>query len=251
MMTLDVALPLVGAVLAAPLALLLIARRVSRALPTFVAYMVYTFFTCLASVWAVNCAPGVYLYFWAPCICVDLIFCLCVLVELGRNVLIHNRTGDSQWLIPALVFPFITLLFWSLAPWPNLPMSGWIWQLNLRALQTTAVLQMSGLFTLVTWSSWRRLRWPERELHVITGVGVWTVVQFAVLIVHTHGLFGGRYRWLDLLTPAGCVLVNVYWLHYFWLEPSQTAVPGERNFVEATSTRKHDGADPLVIPPVM
>lgn len=242
-MTLDAAFPLAGAILSAPLTVLLIARRLHRILPLFVAYEGYTVISALACAWSAQQAPAIYLYLWMPVSYLDLILFLCVLVELGRRVHIHNRAGDSQWLITALAFPLITLLFWSLVPWPELPKSGWIWQMNLRALQTTGVLQMSGLVTVVLWSSLCRLRWPERELHIITGMGAWTLVEFTVLIVHTHGIYGRGYRWLDLLTPACCILVIVYWLHYFWLEPHAADESGKEEVASAASAGGRGGSD--------
>jgi hypothetical protein len=251
MMTLDSVLPLVAAVLATPLTLLLIARRVCRTLPIFVAYLGYTFVTGFAGAWAIEYAPTVYFDFWALFVCVDLTLYLCVLVELGKNVRTHNQRGDSQWPIAILVFPLVTLAFWSLTPWPVLPRSGWIWQINFRALQALAVLQMSGLFTLLLWSSIWKLHWPERELRIVTGIGIWTVVQFAVLIVHTHGLLGGRYHWLDLLTPACCIIATAYWLHYFWLEPKAAAMPGEQGIADAAIPSRRNGPNAFAIPRVM
>lgn len=52
------------------------------------------------------------------------------------------------------------------------------------------------------------------------GMASWALVQLTVLVLHEHGLMGPGYHWLDLLTPSCVLVVLLYWLHYFWLDPA-------------------------------
>jgi hypothetical protein len=69
----------------------------------------------------------------------------------------------------------------------------------------------------------RDLHWPEREIRLVTGMGLWSLISLAVVILHAHGAYGPDFYWMDLLTPICCVFVLLYWMTHFLHEPRKTA----------------------------
>lgn len=222
-MTLYTAIPLANLILGAALFAVLIHRRVFRGLPLFVVWMAYSPATCLSGLAIARYAPACYAPFWFVSTAIDTLFYLCVLVALGKSILRYNRASSSMTMA-LLLFALLTVLTSALSQWTLPSYLSFFWKLGLRSFQATTILQLAGLLTLISWSNLRKLRWRERELRVVTGMGVWTIVAFGFLILQTHGLSGPRYHWLGLLAPTSVLGVLIYWLHYFWFEPSSLPV---------------------------
>jgi hypothetical protein len=79
-------------------------------------------------------------------------------------------------------------------------------------MQLLAVLRGVFLLTLVWWSSLQRLRWPTRELRIVTGLGFYIVATLCVAILHTHNMGGMQYHWLDQLLVGGYLWTLSYWM---------------------------------------
>jgi len=227
-MTLDSALITINLVLVTVLLAMLIWRRVYRALPVFVTYVAYSVLLGLASLASSSISMD-YLFVWGVGITVDTVFYLCVLVELGKAVLRYNRGFSVRWGLVLLLFLGASVPIGLLTPWPAVVRYKLAWQLDLRVMQATAILEVAALLTVASWSALNKLHWPERELRLVTGMGSWALVQLCVLILHEHGLVGRGYHWLDLLTPLTTLGVFLYWLHYFWLEPHSAEPAPQRN----------------------
>lgn len=216
-MTLDTALISINLVLVAVLLAVLIWRRFYRALPLFVAYVAYTLLLALVSL-AFSSRALDYLVVWGVGITIDTLFYLCVLVEVGGSVLRYNRASPLPWGLVLLLFLAASVPVGLLAQWPAVTRFQFVYQLNFRVMQATAVLEIAALLTLAWWSGLKKLHWPECELRLVMGMSSWALVQICVLLLHEHGLIGPGYHWLDLLTPASTLGVSIYWLHYFWLD---------------------------------
>jgi hypothetical protein len=86
-------------------------------------------------------------------------------------------------------------------------------------LQLFAVLRVVFLLTLIWWSSLQGLRWPTRELQIVTGLGFFIIATLCVTILHSHNMGGMKYHWLDQL------LVGVYlWTLCNWILATTTKV---------------------------
>jgi hypothetical protein len=91
--------------------------------------------------------------------------------------------------------------------------------LYLVLMQLFAVLRVVFLLTLVWWSSLQGLRWPTRELRIVSGLGVYIMATLSVAILHSHNMGGMKFHWLDQL------LVAIYlWTLSYWILASTTIV---------------------------
>jgi hypothetical protein len=162
---------------------------------------------------------------WMAATVIDMLFYLAVLVELSRNTVRHNSISPpSRWLI------FLLNLGIALAIWPavqfrmvlNFPS---LWHFSLHVLQFTTLLESAAFGTLVAWSGFSKLRWPDHEFRIVTGIGAWTIVSLGALMLHNDGFNGRANHWVDLFSPAAVLIVTLWWIQYFLFSPRQPDHP--------------------------
>jgi hypothetical protein len=201
------------------LAALLLSRRLNRRLRAFFACAIFQFIAGIAYLFIPASASEVRLYAWFGNILIDSIFYFAILVELGRNTLRHNRIPPpARWII-VLLFLGIATAIWPAVQFRvplNVPP---LWRFAMRFLQIATLLECSGFGTLVAWSAFSKLRWPDHEFRIVTGTGAWTIVSLGALMLHNDGFSGRSNHWVDLFTPAAVLIVTVWWIHHFWLAP--------------------------------
>lgn len=216
--SIDVTLWLVAAVLEGVLLALVLWRRIYRTLPVFCGFLVW----CLVSdagMAAVRLLPHAYLPATLVNITVDGLFQLAILAELGKAVVRHNRVSPPSRVILILLTMLAALLALSLNQW-KVP-SGWpvLNLIYIVLLQFLAALRLVFLLTLVWWSSLLKLHWQTRELRIITGLGLYILVTFVVVVLHTHNMLSAQYHWLDQLLVA-----SYLWALCLWILASTTKV---------------------------
>jgi hypothetical protein len=222
--TLRFALTLVEAAGSLLLLAILLMRRIAGRIPLFALYIGY------GAVWG---SVAVALLLYAPHYCVpvwiagqalDTTLFLLVLCEIAQSLIALNPdTKRSRLTVPAALFVPAVALIWSIARWSNLPDHGsLLWYLDLRTMQIAPIISVAGVLALLWWTTLRSLHWPEREIRLVTGMGLWSLISLAVLILHAHGAYGPDFYWMDLLTPICCVFVLLYWMAHFLHEPPNT-----------------------------
>jgi hypothetical protein len=90
--------------------------------------------------------------------------------------------------------------------WPLLNM------IYMVLLQSLATLRLVFLLTLAWWSSLLKLHWHPRELRIITGLGLYILVTFVVVVLHAHNMSGARDHWLDQLLVGSYVWALCLWI---------------------------------------
>jgi hypothetical protein len=216
--SIDLTLWLAGIGMEALLLGLVIWKRVYRTLPIFSCFFLW----CLLSDGGMAVAvrfPNAYLQATLVNSTVDALFQLAILAELGRAVVRHNRVTPPSRIVIALFTVLAFVLAASLNKWippTHLPIAD---MLYLVLMQLFAVLRVVFLLTLVWWSSLQGLRWPSRELRILTGLGVYIMATLCVAILHNHNFGGMQYHWLDQL------LVAIYlWTLSYWILAATTSV---------------------------
>ncbi len=174
--------------------------------------------------------PGFLIEFWTASYALDTLLCLWVLIELARVVFRFNRRDLPSLAVFVPLLALTSAMIWPFTRWSFTLSRQFVWQLAFRVMQTGAILEVSAVLTLILWCGSKNLHWPERELRIVTGIGCWAFVQLCAVILHSDGLTGPRYHWVDLLTPLSALCVFIYWLSYFWLEPGS----------QRAQTRAHD-----------
>ncbi len=186
-------------------------RRIYLTLPVFSSFLVW----CLlsdAGMAAMKMIPNAYLPATIVNITVDALFQLAILNELGKTVVRHNRVDPPSRVVLVLLATLAAALTLMLNRW-RIP-EGWplLNIIYMVLLQLLAALRLSVLLTLVWWSSLLKLEWQTRELRIFTGLGLYILVTFLVVILHTHNMTSMNYHWLDQLMVASYLLALCLWM---------------------------------------
>ncbi|HEV2322960.1 MAG TPA: hypothetical protein VGS10_03310 [Terracidiphilus sp.] len=240
-MNADLALTLSGLCLELVLVAILIVRRIHRTLPSFLGFIAVALCTdALASLVPGFVSRELYLRFWIASLLLEFVFYIVLTFELGRNVLRRNRIASPNWFLAfALFIPAVWVLT-LLSHWSIPPRLAFIWQVDLRVSQATAVLGLGAFLAFIWWSALRRLHWPPREFRIAVGIGLESLVAFVAVIIHTHQPVGPSYHWVDVGASVVYVAVLVYWVQYFVFEDHATS--GSRRLAEElTSAGRADG----------
>ena len=216
--SIDLTLWIAGASMEAVLLVLVIWKRIYRTLPVFSCYLIW----CLLSDAGLAVAlliPHSYLPATLVGITVDALLQIAILAELGRVVIRHNQVSPPSRTVIVLLTLLGFVIAGSLNNWTfptNLPILD---MLYVVLLQLFAVLRVVFLLTLLWWSSLQKLKWPTRELKIVTGLGIYLLVSLGVVILHNHNNLGMQYHWLDQFLVA-CYL----WTLSYWILASTTNV---------------------------
>lgn len=218
-MTADMALTLSGLTLELVLVAILIAKGIHRGLLTFVAYIGLALGTdALASLVPRILDPGLYLRFWIAGVFFNCVLVLGLSVELGRNLLRHNHSSSPNWFLALVLFVPAVWVLSLLSPWTIPPKLPFVWRLEMRLSQATAVINLGAFLALVWWSALQRLHWPSREFRVAVGIGISALAALAAVIVHTHQPVGPAYHWVDVSASVVYLSILIYWVQYFIFE---------------------------------
>ena len=219
--TIDLVLWLIAISMEALLFGLVIWKQIYKTLPVFSSFFLW----CLLSDGGMGIAsrfPDAYLPATLVNITIDALFQLAILAELMKVVVRHNKVTPPSKMVIFLLTVLTIVLSGSLNRWslPNhLPLAD---VLYLVLMVIYAVLRVVFLLTLVWWSLFRGLRWPSRELRIVSGLGVYIFATLCVAFVHSRGMGGMQFHWLDQS------LVGIYlWTLLYWVFATTTSVVEE------------------------
>lgn len=242
-MNADMALTLSGLSLEVVLVAILIAHRIHRTLPTFIGFIAVALCTdALASLVPRVVPRDLYLYVWIASLFLNFAFFLGLTVELGRNVLRRNRVASPNWFLALVLFVPAAWVLTLLSQWTIPPRLSFIWQVDLRMSQATAVLCLAAFLALIWWSASRRLHWPPREFRIAVGIGLQALIALLAVIIHTHQPLGPAYHWTDVGASVVYLGVLIYWVQYFVFEDQATADFRGRDAELASANRPYDDA---------
>jgi hypothetical protein len=212
---LDIVFVWAGMVPSAALLVLAIRQRTSRTMPVFFYYLVWCVCSMVVAPTALHLSGENYLRYFLVNLTVDDLFHLAVLAELGRVVLRYNCAVPPRRSTLVFLMAAAIALVWSLGKW-ILPVGLPIFHLLYDVLvQGFAILRVACLLTLAWWSSLHAFRWPARALQIASGFGVYAVVSLGTALLHTHGMTGVQYHWLDQIQVASYLGALSYWVLAF------------------------------------
>ncbi len=216
-MSLGSALWFLGAALEIAVIVIALRKGLSRLLPIFFAYLIWTVISDGLG-YAVKSNPllyeQVFRFFEMP---FDSLMQIGVLVELGWSVLRPMRS----------VLPRRTVLFISLgvlvAGAIFFPLTGftvnhswpWNWVVLLRIQQTVSMLRVLFFLGLAALSQFLAISWRDRELQVATGLGFYSIVSLGAALLHTHPGTKGQFDIIENLVVVGYLCSLTYWCYSF------------------------------------
>ena len=240
-MTLDIALCLVYLALASALVVAMFGKSAMRTSPFFFAYVCFDL-VASAAVLVIYQRTGFSVWYWQSLVLTyagDFLLYFCVLAELGKNLLRINRNALPRWQLATWIFAGAAVLIFALSRWTAEPGRSWLSNMYLFGMRATAIVQFAGFLALISWSSLRKLRWPERELQIATGLGINVFAWFLVALLHAWWTSGPAYHWLDQGGQAVQLIALAYWLHFFLISAPRED-PACKSAEECDSQRSRD-----------
>jgi hypothetical protein len=201
------------------LILLLIRIRVFRSLPAFFVYMCWSLVSdVLLFIFTRTLQPATYFRVFEIQMLIDSAIMFAVLVELAWSVLrpLRGSLPKFSWIGIAALIAIAGLLLWPLAGL-TLP-AGTLapeWRTFFRLQQTLAILRVVVFLGMAGFSQLLSIGWRNRELQVATGLGFYSIISLAVLVMHTHQMIGPQYHWLDVVAGASYFGALAYWVVAF------------------------------------
>lgn len=246
-LTVDVALSLADIIFAAALLATMTARRVYLSAPVFVLYIGLDLVSTAVglAIYQHSGFPGWYEFFVLFSFLADALVSVGFMVELGRNLLRFNREFRPHWDVAIWLFVFAAFLIFSLSRWSDFPGRSWSSNVYVLGMRAVEVFQFAGFLALVSWSTVRKLRWPDRELRIATGFGISAFGWFVVALLHSQWVAGPAYHLLDQLGDAADLVAMGYWLHYFWLDADRDA-PVRNSDAELNNLSSPGDSDPTL-----
>lgn len=211
-MTIDNTILVVGGLLLAILLVQLARKQLYRSLPFFFFYQVWCLSSTAVGGLAESLPAAEYFRYYLASIAVDALFQLAVLYEVTRLVARHNRKAPPNWRLFVLLLLPEALLLRSLSSWPVPGGLSEIGILFVRVQQTLPILLLAFLLSVVCWSRFRSLHWPDSALHIASGLGFYFLVCLTVAIVHTHQPQGPGYHLADEVQAGSYTSVLAYWI---------------------------------------
>jgi hypothetical protein len=195
----------------------LLYRRVWKILPIFTIYCGWDILVNLAALRVHNLhSQDAYLAFYLTETAIDSVLQFCVLVELAWSVLRPIRASLPR---RALVVIGSMILAFGAAIWPfsavhptDTPQQVLV---LLHLLQTVSVLRVIFFLALAGCSQLLSLSWRDRELQVITGLGLYSLVSLGVAMFHTHQADPMVNQMLNQLVIGSYICSLLYWVICF------------------------------------
>ena len=196
---------------------LLIYRRVWRTFPIFSLYCLWLVLVDAAAYPVMRFYPASYFTFFLATTIVYSALELGVLVELTWSVLrpLGAHLPRGALLVVAAVVLLLGVAIWPLAVIPGFGNYPPQWHFLMRLEQTTSILRVVFFLALAGCSQLLSIGWRDRELHIASGLGFYSLVGLAVAMLHTHMTTGSQFRFLNQVEVAGYLCSLMFWAFSF------------------------------------
>ncbi len=204
-------------------------RRVYRRLPVFCSYIVWGLLSDCAMPLLQAHFPDAYIRWYLLEMSLDSLLQYCVLVELGWAVLRPLHAMPPRRVLPVVALGVLLAgaAAWPFTMEPGLAGARWDYALIIRLSLSFSILRVVFFLALAVASHWLTVGWRNRELQVVTGLGVYSLVSLAGTMVHKHqAVKTAGYHWVEVAISASYFASLLYWIVSFaQKEPPPRALP--------------------------
>jgi hypothetical protein len=214
---------LAGILIEAAVVGLVFYKRIWRLLPLFCVYLVWDLLSNIVGFASDlhHSAFTNYLTIYFVETVIDSVLQFGVLVEVAWSVLRPIRSSLPRY---TLVFVAALILAVGASVWPFVSMTpalahyvgyaGRV-QLVLHLQQTVAILRILFFLALAGCSQLLSIGWRDRELQVATGLGVYSLVSLAVVVLEAHQTSAQNYKTLQHYVIGAFICSLLYWVFSF------------------------------------
>jgi hypothetical protein len=215
-------------------------KRFYRYMPFFCGYMCFGVCSDLVMVLIQHRYGSHFLRAFIIQMCLDSALQYGVLVELAWCVLRPARATLPRGSVIGLSVLILAAgaACWPFCGRPNFPPP---WHFLTSVQESTSILRILFCLALVAGSHLLALGWRDRELQVATGLGCYSLVSFAAILVHSHQKAGMSYHWVDIIVALSYVGSLVFWIVSFAQAeaPRREFTPQMRSVLTAMAAITH------------
>ena len=220
----------IGIVIEVAFLVLLGWRRTYRSLPVFFFYIFWGVVGDVVVLISRTLLPFRTLYPFEVTTYIDLGFQYLVLIELGWSTLrpIQRSLPKGVLFGISLIIAAAAVAAWPLAGVKELSDYPRHLLFAFQIQRIFAILRIVFFLALACCSQLLGLSWRDRELQVVTGLGIYSFVSIAGTIVHLHQSSGWQYFWVDTAVACSYLISLVYWIYSFaQKEPARCEITPE------------------------
>ncbi len=198
---------------------LLLAKKIWRTLPVFVVYLAWGLLSDIVLYYILTWMPDAYQRFYTIETIVDSTFLFIVLVELFWSVLRPVRSTLPRGTIYVLtgLIAVAALIIWPLASKTVPPKMDAQSLLIFHLSETFAILRVLCFVVIAGFSQLLAIGWRDRELQVVTGLGVYAIASLLAMLLHASqpNAGGDAYHNLDIAVSLSYLGTLTYWVFSF------------------------------------
>ena len=194
--------------------LLLVRHGLWRSLKVFTSYCLWDLANNTLVLPMARHSEGGYRHAYLALVIVDALFVFAVLSELTWSILrpIHKFLPKNTYVFVVLSFVLVGIVVWPLTSASGM---GSTTGLAIHIQQMSSLLRVLLFLGLAACSNLLSLSWRDRELQVATGLGFYSLVSFAAMLVHTHSSNNLQYSTLNEFVVASYLCSLLYWVYSF------------------------------------
>jgi hypothetical protein len=222
-MSLDNSIWLSGILVEAVVVGLLLYRKVWRRLPVFLVYCTWDLISNIVAFASAqffhehSARSPAYLAIYLVATIIDSVLQFSVLVELAWSVLRPIRASLPRFSLLAVCAVILSVgaAIWTFVAIPSLGSLPPSLHALVRLEQTVSILRILIFLALAAGSQLLSMGWRDRELQVITGLGLYSIVSLAVTMLQAHQVTRPQYIFLNRIVVVGFLCSLLYWIYSF------------------------------------
>lgn len=202
---------------------ILIYRRVWRTFPLFFAFCIWQFAGDSGNVVVRYFFPELYAAAYLTQAVIDSVLGFSVLIEIAWSVLRPIQNSLPRRTLPIIIVLVIALgaVVWPFAGLHLLADQTSVVRNIVHVQQTAAILRILFFLLLAGFSQLLSIGWRDRELQVVTGLGIYSLVSLLAAMMHTRETSAAQYYHLNQLVIAAYLCSLGYWAFSFLQKEAQ------------------------------
>jgi hypothetical protein len=192
-------------------------RKIYKTLPVFCAYMAWTIVGDVIGLIGVHISAERYLDLYRFVTPVDSLLQFGVVLEIASSVLRPYRQFLRRGTMfgVALLIALIGCAVWPLAGFTALGRLPAPFGMLYHFLHTASILRILVFVVLASCSQLLGIGWRDRELQIATGLGLYSLVGFAVAVLETQVAATAKFHIMTRFVAASYLCSLIYWIACF------------------------------------
>ena len=226
-MSLDLIFSILGFVLDFAVVIVLVRKRIYRKFPIFTLFMTESTLSSAVMIQLFKTlSKNSYYYAYLFDFSISSLLQIALLIELMWSSLKPIRSSLPRYSLLILILLFIPVcaILWPIVGMTDPVHVTLIGKVLFRSWKLIALLRVSIFLVIAGFSRLLAIGWKNRELQISTGLGFYSLIFLAVMLIHAYRPVDDFYHFYDQFLVFCYVLTLVYWLLSFLKEEEERKI---------------------------